>query len=413
MNMPAGPPPHKNNKSSFYYGYIIVAVCFLIMVTVFGSQLSFGVFFKPMLSEFGWTRAATAGPFSMSMLIGGALAFISGRLGDRFGPRKVVTAGAILVGLGYLLTSRITSLWQFYLFYGVIVSIGAGSIYVPLVSLIARWFGRRRGLMAGIAISGIGIGIAVVPTIASQLIAIFDWRNSLLILGLVNLVLTVLLAQFLKTRPARAYQVEFPESQGARPVSHAPSPSFREIAKTRQFWLIFSAWFVYGFFFQVGSVHTVPYATDLGMSAIAAASILTTIGIAGTVGRIALGIAGDRFSNKTTIFAAFALLALAFLGLFLSASIPALYIFAVIYGCVSGFGILLTPLVAEHFGLSALGPVIGAIVFANSAGGAIGPTLAGYIFDTTGGYHLTFLICVITASIGCIIFWVIDRKGKA
>ncbi|MBP1707419.1 MAG: sugar phosphate permease, partial [Chloroflexi bacterium] len=169
MNMPAGPPPHTNNKSSFYYGYIIVAVCFLIMVTVFGSQLSFGVFFKPMLSEFGWTRAATAGPFSMSMLIGGALAFISGRLGDRFGPRKVVTAGAILVGLGYLLTSRISSLWQFYLFYGVIVSIGAGSIYVPLVSLIARWFGRRRGLMAGIAISGIGIGIAVVPTIASQL----------------------------------------------------------------------------------------------------------------------------------------------------------------------------------------------------------------------------------------------------
>jgi MFS family permease len=381
------------------------------MVTVFGSQMSFGVFFKPMLNEFGWTRAGTAGPFSLSMVLMGALAFVSGRLGDRFGPRKVVTAGAILVGLGYLLTSRISDLWQLYLFYGVIIAIGAGSIYVPLVSLITRWFGKRRGLMAGISISGIGIGLAVVPTIATHLIETYTWRGSLIIVGIVNLVLTVILAQFLRSEPDNTNPAEFNGVTAGKPLPQTRTSSLKEIAKTKQFWLIFSAWFVYGFFFQVGSVHIVPYATDLGLSAIAAASILTTIGIAGTVGRISLGVAGDRFSNKTAIFASFALLALAFFGLFISASVPALYIFALIYGCVSGFGILLTPLVAERFGLSALGAVTGAIVFANSAGGAIGPTLAGYIFDTTGSYHLAFLICVILAFFGSIIFWVIEKKG--
>ena len=150
---------------------------------------------------------------------------------------------------------------------------------------------------------------------------------------------------------------------------------------------------------------TVPYATDLGLSAIAAAAVLTIIGILGTVGRIGLGFAGDKFSNRTTIFTGFALLAVAYCGMLLSATTATSYSFAVIYGCISGFGILLTPLVAEYFGMVSLGAITGFVICLNAIGGAIGPTLAGYIFDSTGSYRIAFLICTILAIIGAALFW--------
>ena len=161
--------------------------------------------------------------------------------------------------------------------------------------------------------------------------------------------------------------------------------------------MIFVAWFLYGFFYQVGMVHIVPYATDLGMSALAAATILTIIGLIGILGRIILGFTGDRFSNKNTLLISFILLAGAFIALSVSGTVGMLYVFAVLYGFFFGVGLLLAPITAEYFGLASLGVITGAINFATNIGGAIGPTLAGYIFDTTGSYRLAFISGGITA----------------
>ena len=148
---------------SLHYGYVVVATSFLIMTLAFGTQNSFGVFFKPMSAEFGWSRADTSGPFSLGILVSGILSIIAGRLSDRFGAWKVVAVGAVISGVGYLLMADLHSLWQFYLYYGVLVAIGISTIYVPIVAMIARWFTKRRGLMAGIGIAGIGFGMAVMP----------------------------------------------------------------------------------------------------------------------------------------------------------------------------------------------------------------------------------------------------------
>jgi MFS family permease len=380
--------PLLNNKknSPIYYGYVVLAACFFIMTFVYGAQYSFGVFFKPMLNEFGWTRASTSGPFSLSMILGGLLSIISGRLSDRFGPRIVVTVGGIILGSGYLLMSRISNLWQLYLFYGIIVAVGSSAMYAPLVAMLARWFFKRRGLMAGIGISGIGFGIGVVPMIANQLIISFNWRTSLLIVGAASLVLIVLLAQLLRAEPETNLLDDNKDKEAETPI-HAKGLSFRESAKTRQFWMIFIAWILYGFFFQVGVVHIVPYATDLGMSVLAAATILMIIGLIGTLSRICLGFAGDRFNNKTTLLISFILLAVAFIGVSASGTVRMLYVFAVLYGTFSGVGILLAPITAEYFGLKA--------------------TLAGYIFDTTGSYQLAFISCGILGIAASIIIWLL------
>jgi OFA family oxalate/formate antiporter-like MFS transporter len=387
-NKPASVSPARSNNR-LYYGYVVLTACFFIMVLVFGSQISFGVFFKPILTEFGWSRAETAGPFALCMILSGFLTIVSGRLTDRFGPKIVVSIGGIILSSGYLLMSTITSLWQLYLYFGVLVAAGTSTMYVPLVSLIARWFTRRRGLMSGIGVAGIGFGIGVVPASASQLILAFNWRISLLIVGCSCLVLIVLLAQLLKTTPSITGLI------GGITTKDNPIKgfSFREALRTRQFWMILFAWLFYGFYFQVGMVHIVPYATDLKLSVVVAATVLTIIGIVGVGGRICLGFISDRIGNRTTIFSSFIITGLAYFGLTLSSSIWTLYVFAVIFGAMCGIGILLIPLVAEYYGLKELGVISGVMVFANSTGGAISPPLAGAIFDSTGSYQLAFIMC--------------------
>jgi MFS family permease len=399
-------------KSRFYYGYYILAACFLIMVVVYGSQISFGVFFKPMLTEFGWTRAETSGPFALCMIVSGVLTIVSGRLSDKFGAKIVVTIGGLIIGVGYLLMSTVSSLWQLYLYFGVLVAAGSSAMYVPVVSLIARWFVKGRGLMSGIGIAGIGFGIGVIPAAASQIIVTYSWRTALVVMGLGSVILLSLIAQLLKDRPAE----QLAEKKPSGGVSTLPEPingiSLQEAFKTKKLWMMFIAWIFYGFFFQVGMVHIVPYATDLGLAVVVAASVLTTIGIVGGFGRIVLGLIGDRLGNRRTIYAGFLITGLAYAGLSLSHSVWMLYTFAAIFGALCGVGVLLIPTVAEYFGFKDLGAISGIIVFGNSLGGAISPPLAGAIFDLSGSYQIAFILCGVLAVAAGIIVWLLKPALK-
>jgi MFS family permease len=177
--------------------------------------------------------------------------------------------------------------------------------------------------------------------------------------------------------------------------------------------MIFVAWFFYGAFSQVGMIHIVPYATDLGMAAVAAATLLTIMGIIGTFGRVGLGFMADKFSNKKTIYISFALMAAAFIGLVVSPNLGILYGFAVIFGLLSGCGILLGSTVAEYFGLKGLGSISGALILAYSIGGAVGPFLAGSIFDATGSYQLAFLSCGISGLVSAFIIWLLKPTSRS
>ena len=199
----------ENVKPKFFYGYIVVAVAVGIMMLAWGANRTFGVFLEPLINEFSWTRAGVSGAFTLCMLITGLLGIVAGRLNDRFGPRLVMTACGFFVGLGYLLMSQISTIWQLYLFYGVIIAMGTSGGYVPLVSTVARWFVKRRGLVTGIVISGIGLGTMVVPPIAAQLISSYGWRTSYIIVGIAALVLIILAAQFLKRDPSQVGQLPY------------------------------------------------------------------------------------------------------------------------------------------------------------------------------------------------------------
>jgi OFA family oxalate/formate antiporter-like MFS transporter len=196
-------------KPRFFYGYVIVAVAFLINVIMGGTLYTFSVFFKPLASEFGWTRAATSGAFSLYMFLHGFLYIITGRLSDRFGTRLVLSGAGFFMGLGYLLMSRISDIWHLYLFYGVIIAIGMSGGYVPLTSAVTRWFAdsKKRGLMVGIAVAGVGVGTMIMPPVANWLITTYDWPTSYVVIGIMVLVTIMLAAQFLKRAPAQLKQL--------------------------------------------------------------------------------------------------------------------------------------------------------------------------------------------------------------
>jgi MFS family permease len=399
----------------FFYGYIIVSLAFLVLMMLGGSMFTFGVFFKPLSGDFGWTRALTSGAFSMYWIMFGLLSIIMGRLTDKLGPRVVVTICGLFIGLGYLLMSQISAAWQLYLLYGVIIGSGMGSGFVPQLSTVARWFVKRRGLLTGITIAGIGFGTMIVPPVANWLISNYGWRTSYAIIGFIALVVIILAAQFLRRDPSQKGLVPYGSGELKKSASDLRDQgfSFREAIKTRQFWLLCAAGFFFVLSQQAIMVHVVPHAIGLGISTILAANILAIIGGLSVAGRISMGSSIDRIGNKSVLVISLFLATAALAWILAAREIWMLYLFAVVFGFAwGGISTMLSPMVAELFGLSSHGVLLGAVIFSMNIGGALGPVLAGGIFDVRGSYDWAFLACTIICAIGLVLSTLLKPTKK-
>ncbi len=204
-----------HQSRTLFYGYIIVIAGFIITFVVYAVQYAFGVFFKPMINEFGWTRALTSGAFSLSWIVQGVMAIVMGRLCDSLGPRLVITVCGFLIGISYIFMSQINDVWQFYLLYGVLAGAGISGIVIPLGSTLARWFIKRRNLMTAFAFVGVSVGVLVGSPISEMLITTYDWRMSYLILGSVVFVVVIIAAQLLRRDPSQKGQVAYGHTKTA------------------------------------------------------------------------------------------------------------------------------------------------------------------------------------------------------
>ncbi|MFC1979711.1 MFS transporter [Chloroflexota bacterium] len=394
------------DKPGIFYGYIIAIVAFFIMFVFLGTYGAFGVFFKPILTEFGWTRAMTSGAFSLSLIIGGLLGVIAGRLTDKFGPRPVMTGCGFLLALGYLLMSQINSIWQLYLFFGIIIGIGMAGVWISMMSTIARWFVRRRSLMTGLVVAGVGIGGLIGPLVANHLISIYDWRTAYITLGITVLITVIPAAQFLRRAPTQEELIAHNQNENKENglESDTKSLSFHEAVHTRQFWLFTTMVFCFGFCLFAIRVHIAPHATELGFSSATAATVLAAIGGVGIIGNATLGSTGDRLGNRQVFIISFILMAASLFWLLPAVEVWNLYLFAGVFGIArGGLDSVESPLIAELFGLESHGLIYGVITLGFTIGGAMGPVIAGYIFDVTGSYQLAFLISAFVATAGFIL----------
>jgi MFS family permease len=370
-----------------------------------GTLFTFGIFFKPILSDFGWTRALTSGAFSVLMIVYGLLCIVVGRITDRFGPRIVVTTCGVLIGIGYLLMSQTSAVWQLYLFYGVIIGAGISGSYIPQVSTVAKWFVKRRGLMTGVAMSGISAGAIVMPPVADWLLSNYGWRTSYVVLGLIFFAVNVLAAQFLQRDSSQKLKLLNDQNEvlGESVNLNVKGFTLKEAMLTRQFWLLCVAYFSYGLFLGAVMVHVVPHATELGIPSTVAAYIIAISGGLSIVGRLTIGGASDRIGIRSALLISFTLATAALFWLLLAKQTWMFFLFAAVLGLGwGGIATTISPSVAELFGLSSHGVIFGVFALSNFIGGALGPFFAGGVFDIAGSYDWAFLASTLVSILGLV-----------
>jgi predicted MFS family arabinose efflux permease len=268
--------------------------------------------------------------------------------------------------------------------------------------------------MNAIVMSGMGLGTMLMPPTAGYLISLWQWRNAYLAMAILTLVVMVAASQFLRNPPGEAAQGRGVEPPPGSAAHHAEGPALAQVLHTREFVLLCILYFTFLFCLIAISVHLVIHATGLGMPATKAAITLSLIGGACIVGMNVMGNLADRFSNRVALGISYAVMALSLIGLIPSRSEWSLFLFSFAFGfAYGGMQVLFSPLVAELFGTRSHGVILAAGALAGSIGAALGPIVAGYIFDVLGSYTVAFILCAMLALTGFVSTLFLSKKTRA
>ena len=360
-----------------------------------GLFFTFGVLFPEFEKEFGWSRAQISGASSTMFIVMGVLGIAMGRVNDLIGPRILLTASTVVFALGFILMSRMTALWHLYLFYGLLCGLGVAAHDVVVLSTVARWFTRGRGLMSGLVKTGAGIGQLIVPLFAAFFILRHGWRDATMVVGLVALIVMVIAAQVVRRDPKSLGLRPWGDDQKevANDVTQEAGLDLKQAVRTRQFWLISMAKLADWYCLFTIIIHVVPHGIDQGLEPATAAIVLSVIGGCSILGRLVLGAGFDYLGTKRSLLIAFALLFLSVVFLQLLSDPRWLFAFAFVYGIGhGGFFAIASPSVAEYFGTRSHGVIFGIVMFTGSIGGTLGPWLSGWLYDSTGTYDIAFLL---------------------
>ena len=364
--------------------YLIVFGACLTQFTVIGLLFSFGVFFNVLEEEFGWSRTLLSSAVAFAALVMGLLAVFAGRLCDRFGPAPVLVGAGLLYGTGFALISVVGEAWHLFVLFGLFLGVGMSTHDVATLSTIARWFVRRRGMMTGIAKVGTATGQMVLPPLAAVLIGGFGWRTAALALGVAATVLLLLAAASMRRPP--------PDRAAAPAVAPARGGgSFAEIRRSRVFWTLCAAQFFFFPTLMTVPLHIAVHGMDLGMTRGVAATLLTVIGGASIAGRLTVGTFADRIGGRNAYVLCLVPLVTSLLILMVVDSYAPLFAVVALYGFGhGGLFTVVSPTVAEFFGTRTHGAIYGGIYLFGTIGGAVGPIMAGRVFDITGSYEYAF-----------------------
>lgn len=383
-------------KPTFYYGWIIVFLAFM-SISTYGLFFSYSVFLEPLEAEFHCSRTAISAAYMIYMIVYGSCAVPMGWFSDKYGPRKPLWLAAFLIGSGICLCSTMTSIWQLYLFFGVIASIGHGAVFVVPISTVNRWFTQRRGLAVGIAACGLGLGLLVVPPVAAQIIITYGWRVAFIILGSTFFVINGIVGTFIKRSP---------ENEGLRPLKEiggetsAPKSSslnikdftVAETLKTKAFWILYLVCvFCFGAE-QMALVHIVAYSGEIGISPTEAALGLSLLGVGTIIGRVGTGALSDRKGRVLILTICCFIEAASIFSLTAITSLPMLYLIMFFLGFgYGGWAALCPAMLGDFFGLKNLGRIMGVWFTGSIPAGVLGPLMGGIVFDSTRSYLWAFL----------------------
>ena len=391
----------------------VVAATFVTLGLNYGFWYSYSVFLVAFLREFGWSRSVVAGAFSILVVVHGVSGPPLGWLVERFGPRAVIASGCVVLGVALFIGAHISAVWQLYLVIGVLAALGISAAgWVPSVVLIRTWFPTKIGTALGVASAGIGVGIFALVPLAQLMIDSVGWRWAMRGLGVI-VVAWIVPATLLLVRDAHP-PVAATARGGAAAAPARAHWTLRAAVRTWRFWATGIVFFAGSIATQMLLVHQVAFLVDHGVSALVGATVVGIVGIASVAGKTGWGMLSDRIGREPTYSLAFACVAisvgaLALAGLYPRTAWPNLY--GVFVGVGYAVTAPLTPAIASDlFGGPRFARIFGMLHFMNSLGGALGPWVAGRIFDATGSYGLALPLAAGMAILAPALLWIVAPR---
>jgi MFS family permease len=390
-------------RPPIFYGWWVVVSFSFMTLTSTGIRHAVGPFLKPITADLGLDRATFSIVIAVSLFLYGLFGPLAGVLLDRFGARATATAGTLILVGSLLLTGLVRGFWQFFLVYGLLLSLGLALTGPVLASgVTARWFNKRRGTALSLLASASMTGMSLLVPMVTWLILSYGWRSAYMLVGA---------GVFVILLPVSLWVIrESPESMGlgvdgGRPDPATTSTSGRRVTATEAmqtlaFWQLGGSFFTCGFSMSLLSSHGVPMLTDHGYTPMFASWALGVLGGSSIGGTVILGMLSDRLGRRPVLASIYAGRILIFAGFFLIRHNPVAILAVAVLGGITmaGTGSMTSALTADIWGRFSVSRVLGVIFLVHQTGSALGSWLAGALFEASGGYGAAFVLACLFLS---------------
>ncbi len=396
---------HTTSAPRFFYGWIVLCACFLITMMTSGTMMAFGVFLNPMVEDMGWSYSALSFTYAISSIVSGLGILAVGSLIHAHSVRQLLLWGCVIHGVGMYMTSTVTTVEAFYLWYGFVASLGRSAFMIATTTLITRWFETRRATIMGITMAGNGLGPFIFSPLVTWVILRWDWQTAFAALSVLITASIGLSSFFLRNYPRDMGLVPYgaeptpvPPPQVAPPAmtsrsSHSIASLWGNVLRMQSFWTLAGINFFCCLCHSIPLVHIVGFAQNAGLSAFASAWVLALMSLSSVAGRVVWGFFADRHGARLTLMLTLFLQGTLVLWLVNTQDPVVFFLYAIVWGFGYGgvgtqYGVVARELYgAHHFGPGFSGQMCFAMV-----GMAAGGFLGGYLFDISHGYTIAWLV---------------------
>jgi MFS family permease len=408
-----------------YFGWYTVLAGAIISCWGYGSwYYGMSALFKPLIAEYGWTRAQLSAAFSMRSIEGGLEGPFGGMLIDKYGPRRITIISTIIASLGLLLVLFVRDIWQFVIVWGFVVSLGYNlGLYDTVNAAVAKWFVRKRGRAISLVTIGGGLGAPVVVPVMTWIIINQGWRLALIFVAVSTLAVCLPLAWFwMRDHPPEHYGL-LPDGdtviraegvEGGHVNHYFEEYEFtpKQALRTRSFWMMLIAFALSGGITAAVTMHQMPYLMDIGIDPLAAAGVLGLMATMSLPGRIVFAWVGDRWGERTALILGYAFKTVGVLIWTIATNMSMIMLFVVLYGIGYGGTIpVSSSLRASYFGRKAYATITGYSTFFTAMTNIAYPIFAGWSYDVSGSYTGAFTI-IAGAQALAIVFMYLAKKPK-
>jgi len=409
----------------FFYGWVILAACFMVTTVASGTMMGFGVFITPMAEDMGWSHSALSFSYALSAMVTGIGVLIVGSFLHTHSVRFIFFLSTLVHCFGIYMTSTATTIEAFYFWYGFVASIGRSAFFLSTTTLITRWFDKRRGLVMGVMMSGNGVGPFIFSPMITWMIFMWDWQTAYVVLSTLMIVCLLASCFFIRNHPYEMGLTPYGGHPGPVPVQSRPtSPGaskpvrpggslWGNVLRMEGFWALSFINFFCCVCHSIPLVHVVGFALSAGLSAFAASWVLAIMSISSVVGRIYWGLFADRYGARLALMLTLFMQGALILWLVNAQDPVIFFLYALVWGFgYGGVGTQYGMVSREVFGARLFGPgYAGQNAFA-MVGMSVGGFLGGYLFDISHSYVTSWLVSVASGLIASLLAMDLMAQGE-